>query len=420
MISINMPMKSFKSFFAELQSEVKVWVSRQIEVRLEAEVDGRLYRRSYERRVGVGSQQTNQQCQRCGTKQVRHFSRNGHRERQIVTRYGVLTIWLPRVVCDCGGSVALPFTILAPYQRLWEDVLEHIGRWAALGLSLRQRQDELGDQLHTQIGLRKLNEVVQDVSQPVEMVLSSVPPVVMLDAIWLTVFEDGATRQTDRLGRQRVSTHANKGCVLLALGLYPQTGRWGVLSWTLAESESQDAWERLLTPLELRGLYRERGVELFIHDGGAGLTAALKLMYPHVPHQRCLFHKLRNIWHAICPPTDLSGIDLRTFKRDLLHHARSIFFASSTDEALRLRDDFSRLWRDSQPELVATVCRDWHESIAFLRVHLRFPAWPLTALRTTSLLERLNRRFIRAAAAFHSGAGLSAILARILNPIRFI
>lgn len=60
---------------------------------------------------------------------------------------------------------------------------------------------ELGDQLHTQLGLRKLNEVVQDVSQPV----------VMLDALWLTIFEDGATRQTDRLGRQRVSTHAAKG-----------------------------------------------------------------------------------------------------------------------------------------------------------------------------------------------------------------
>src|SRR5579863_4258087 len=322
-------LKSFKSFFAELETGVKAWVSRQIEAQLEAEVDGWLKRGSYERRTRVGRQQTSSECQRCGTKEVRHFWRNGHRERQIVTSYGVLSIWLPRVVCDCGGSVALSFTLLAPYQRLWEDVVEQIGRWAALGLSLRQMQGEIGDQVHTQIGLRKLNEVVQDVAQPVEMVLSSVPPVVMLDAIWLTVFEDGPTHQTDRLGRQRVSTHANKGCVLLALGLYPQTGRWGVLGWTLAESESQDAWERLLTPLEGRGVYRERGVELFIHDGGAGLTAALKLMYPHVPHQRCLFHKLRNLWHAIRPPADLSGIDLRTFKRDLLRHARAIFLAPS-------------------------------------------------------------------------------------------
>lgn len=69
---------------------------------------------------------------------------------------------------------------------------------------------ELGDQLHTQLGLRKLNEVVQDVSQPV----------VMLDALWLTIFEDGATRQTDRLGRQRVSTHAAKGGV---------SSRWGCI-----------------------------------------------------------------------------------------------------------------------------------------------------------------------------------------------
>ena len=102
MTSIKTPMKGFKSFFAELESGVKAWVSRQIEVRLEGEVEGWVYRRSYERRVGT--QQTNHQCQRCGTKQVRHFSRNGHRERQLVTGSGVLTIRLPRVVCDCGGA----------------------------------------------------------------------------------------------------------------------------------------------------------------------------------------------------------------------------------------------------------------------------------------------------------------------------
>jgi len=52
-------------------------------------------------------------------------------------------------------------------------------------------QAEIGDQLHTQVGLRKLNEVVQHVRQPVELTLSSVPghPV---DAIWVTALEPDA------------------------------------------------------------------------------------------------------------------------------------------------------------------------------------------------------------------------------------
>jgi hypothetical protein len=52
---------------------------------------------------------------------------------------------------------------------------------------------------------------------------------------------------------------------------------------------------------------------------------------------------------------------------------------------------------------------------------MRFPNWAVTALRTTSLLERVNRMlryFFRAAGAFHSLAGLRAAVARVLAPYR--
>jgi len=340
-----------------------------------------------------------------------------------VTTFGVLTIWLPRVVCACGGSVPLPYSILRPYQRLWDDVLEQIERWARLGLSLRQMQTEIGEQLQTQVGLRKLNETVQHVRQPSELTLSRVPPVILLDAIWVTLLEPDATRCPDRLGRQRAHHQREKVCVLVVLGLFPQTGRWGVLAWGLADSESQEAWERLLAPLETRGIYRERGVELFIHDGGAGLVATLNLMYPHIPHQRCLFHKLRNLWHAIRPPVNLARGAALAFKRTLLRQAQAVFYASSADEAAQRRDAFCALWQAQQPELVATLCRDWSETMAFFRILARFPTWPPHYLRTTSLLERVNRmlrRLFRAASAFHSVAGLLATTARVLLPLRLI
>lgn len=423
MISIDKSVASFKSFIEDVRRGISQWVARRMEVQLEAEVEAWLHRRPYVRRERVGHHQTSSQCCRCGTRQVRYFSRNGHRPRQVVTTFGVLTIWLPRVVCECGGSVPLPYSILLPYQRIWDDVLEQTGRWAMLGLSLRQMQTEIGDQLQTQVGLRKLNEVVQHVRQPVELTLSSVPPVILLDAIWVTFLEPDAPSRQDTLGRQRVLKHREKVCLLVALGLYPQSGRWGVLAWALAEGESQDAWERLLTPLEMRGLYRERGVELFIHDGGAGLIAALNLMYPHIPHQRCLFHKLRNLWRTIRPPANLSRDQATVFKRDLLQQAQGIFDAASAEEAVQRRDTFCHQWQVEQPDLVATLCRDWPESIAFFRVLARFPAWPRQYIRTTSLLERVNRmlrRLFRAASAFHSAAGLLAAVARILNPLRLI
>jgi transposase-like protein len=421
MPSINDGLEDFNAFLSQLKGELGAWVTRRLEARLEAEVDTWLRRGPHERRQRAGRGGGGAVCGRCGSRRARDFSRNGHRRRQLVTTFGVLTFWLPRVVCGCGGSVQLPFSILRPYQRLWTDVLAQIQRWAEWGISLRQMQDTIGDHLATQVGLRKLNAVVRQVRSPLELTLSSVPPVILLDAIWVTLVEPTATLRPDRCGRQRHATRREKVCVLVALGLYPQSGRWGILGWEVAESESQAAWERLLVPLETRGVYRERGLELIIHDGGSGLIAALDLLYPHIPHQRCLFHKLRNLWQAIRPPAQATPAEVRAFKRTLIRQVSTIFSAASLNEACQLRDAFGQQWHAQQPEVVATLGRDWPESIAFLRVLARFPHWPRKHLRTTSLLERVNRmlrRLFRAAGAFHSSSGLRAAVARALTPLR--
>ncbi|MGQ9848743.1 MAG: hypothetical protein ACUVSU_01700 [Aggregatilineaceae bacterium] len=126
---------------------------------------------------------------------------------------GVLDIWLPRVVCECGGSGTIPFSVLEPYQRLWDEVGEQIGRWANLGMSLRQIQGEIGAQIGTQVGLHKLNEVVHQVSAAVEITLSSVPPVIMLDAIWMTLVEPTGATHTDHAGGQRTTKAKQEVCV---------------------------------------------------------------------------------------------------------------------------------------------------------------------------------------------------------------
>jgi transposase-like protein len=422
MMKINQSVLGFKSFLSELHNELKSRVAEAIQNQLEAEVQSWLFRGNYEKRQAV-SRQSQARCQRCGTQKACAFSRNGHRQRQLVTTFGVVTYGLPRVVCECGGSVSIPFSILQPYQRFWDDVVEQVERWASLGLSLRQMQDEMGETLNTQVGLRKLNMLVQDVSVPPDLQLTSVPPVIMLDAIWVTLLKDTPTMQTDQLGRQRGVKAPQKVAVLVALGLYPQSGRWGILGWQVADAESQDAWEALLLQLEQRGVYRERGVELFIHDGGSGLRAALNLIYPHIPHQRCLFHKLRNLWTSIQAPSNLTREKRRQFKREVLQSVLPLLDLQDVNEARQFRNTLCATWQDLQPTFVETLQRDWHETVAFFRVLKRFPNWQRTALRTTSLLERVNRmlrRYFRLVGAFHSLSGLVACVARVFNPKRLI
>lgn len=411
-----------QSFFSELHQALAHQVTRMIEEQLEQEVDAWLYRKWHERRQSV-KRRSQAYCQRCGTQQACDFLRNGYRNRQLVTQFGVIRFRLPRVRCACGGSVQIPFSIMKPYQQIWDDVVSQVHRWADLGLSLRQMQTEIGEQVNTQVGLRTLNQVVHTVEQPTEIVLTSVPPVIMLDAIWLTLLTPTGATQLDNLKRERVVKTKQKVCVLVALGLYPQTGRWGILGWHIAQAESKEAWQDLLVPLETRGVHRERSLELFIHDGGKGLRAALTYLYPHIPHQRCAFHKLRNLWHSIHVPEGVSKQERLDYKLQLLQPIQAIFYAEDETEAQQLRDAFIQGFGQQQPDLVATLQRDWHETIAFFKVLDHFPEWRRAALRTTSLLERVNRmlrRLFRPKGAFHSLDGLLATVARVLNPKRLI
>lgn len=414
--------EGFKSFFSDLQQILVNQVTQMLEDQLEAEVSSWLYRGHYERRQQV-KRQSQAHCQKCGGRKASEFMRNGYRKRSIVTQFGVICFRLPRVRCVCGGSVQVPFSIMKPYQQIWDDVVSQMQRWADLGLSLRQMQTEIGEQIGTQVGLRTLNKHIHEVTLPTFVQLSSVPPVVLLDAIWLNLLTPTGTTQKDSLKRERIVKSKQKVCMLVALGLYPQSGRWGILGWHVAEAESKEAWQDLLVPLETRGLYRERGLELFIHDGGTGLRAALDYLYPHIPHQRCAFHKLRNLWHSIQVPDTLTRQERTDYKRQVLQPIQAIFYADDERHATQVRDDLIQTFAQQQPDLVITLRRDWHETVAFFKILHHFPDWQRTALRTTSLLERVNRmlrRLFRPKGAFHSLDGLLATVARVFNPIRLI
>ena len=181
-LKINQNTTEIKSFLDDIYLHLNQLLAQSIEDQLESDVEMWLYRAPHERRKGV-CRVSQAQCQRCESRHAQDFHRNGHRKRQMVTGVGVVDFWLPRVVCDCGGSVEIPFSILRPYQQIWSDVELQVDRWADLGLSLRQMQTELGHQSQTQVGLRTLNQIVNQHDSVTTIELSSVPPVVMLDAI---------------------------------------------------------------------------------------------------------------------------------------------------------------------------------------------------------------------------------------------
>ena len=91
-------------------------------------------------------------------------------------------------------------------------------------------------------------------------------------------------------------------------------------------------------------------------------------------------------------------------------------------EACRRQRNFCHKWEERQPVAVATLRRDFEDTLAFYQVQaaaaLRGEVWPARRLRTTSPLERefrASRRRLAGAVIFHSPSGLAAVFHQLLT-----
>jgi hypothetical protein len=305
---------------------------------------------------------------------------------------------------------------LRPYQRIGEDVASQIQRWGALRLSLREMQQEAEQLMMSPLALRTLNQRLQQVSQAEETLATAVvvPPVLQIDAIWVTQLVPNGSYRLDRKGRRRACKKRIKRPIFIALGVWPESGRADVLAWRLAASEDEAAWLAFLSELEALGLRGENGLELIIHDGGSGLCAALRTVHFAASEQRCLFHKLRNLYQAIRLEQDgLTAKEKRQRRTAIFRDFCAIWQAKRKETLLRRYLQVVRDYRSSQPDAVRTLRADFRTTITYFDLLLLHPDWDRKHLRTTSRLERFNRRLrrrARAASAYHADSGLKAMI----------
>ncbi len=168
--------------------------------------------------------------------------------------------------------------------------------------------------------------------------------------------------------------------MLVALGI-THAGKKEILDFQLAPAESQCAWEAFLTTLHARGLTGE-GLTLIVTDGGAGLRAALPLVYPHVAVGRCWAHKTRNVLDRV------RVADRERFKRDV----HRISHAENRTVARRQARRLVERWHRCAPGAVRCLMQDLEDLLAFLVFD--DPHWRQAA-RTTNAIERRFREVRR-------------------------
>jgi transposase-like protein len=234
-----------------------------------------------------------------------------------------------------------------------------------------------------------------------------------VDAIWATLLRPNGQVRRDRKGRKRQVKGRFKVPIMIAMGVWPDSDRCEILFWRLGESESAEEWVKFLEILEAQGIRGENGLELILHDGGPGLCSALQTVWFDAEQQRCLFHKLQNIYRDIKAPESLTAKQRRRRRKKIFRDFQQIWEARRYDTMLRRYLKVVRTYRHTQPEAVATLRRDFRLTVTYYALEQAFPSWERRHLRTTSRLERFNRRLrrrLRAANAYHSETGLNAMI----------
>jgi len=179
--------------------------------------------------------------------------------------------------------------------------------------------------------------------------------------------------------RIRGAAQVKRRLVLCAYGITVM-GERRLLDHRLAKSESQACWEAFLNQLRERGLLG-RHLQLITTDGCPGLHAALDVVYPYIPRQRCWVHKLRNVASKL----------RRTQQKDCLAGARAIYQALTRREAVRCYWAWAQRWRKEAPKAVACLEQDLDSVLAFLGC----PETHRKAVRTTNAIERAFREVRR-------------------------
>ena len=177
----------------------------------------------------------------------------------------------------------------------------------------------------------------------------------------------------------RVKGSIEKVPVLVAIGV-TEGGQKLVLGLQSGDKESASNWREFFKDLKKRGLDSQK-VILGIMDGLSGLEKVFKEEFPKAKVQRCQVHVARNVLAKV--PKKL--------KEEVADDMRSIFYASSKKKAIEFFVKFKSRWKEEIPSAVRCL----EQSIDMCLTFLNFPEVEWISLRTTNIIERLNKEFKR-------------------------
>lgn len=177
----------------------------------------------------------------------------------------------------------------------------------------------------------------------------------------------------------RIDGTIERVAVLVAIGV-TDSGHRMVLGLQAGDKESASNWREFFKDLKRRGL-NGSSVTLGVMDGLPGLERIFKEEFPKAKVQRCQVHVSRNVLAKVP----------RKLKKVIGDEIRSIFYASSRQKAMEFFDQFRGRWEKELPSAVKSL----ENSLQACLTYLNFPEEEWICLRTSNVIERVNKEFKR-------------------------
>lgn len=307
-------------------------------------------------------------------------NRNGRYAKKVRTSEGEMSIQVPR---DRNGEFAPQ--ILKKHTSNTNELEDKIIGMYAKGLSVRDIQDTLEELYGIDVAPATISAITDKIWALVEAwqarPLSSIYPIVYLDAIHINLRRDGKVENT---------------AVYIVLGVDLEGHRDVLGHWIGTGAESANFWLSVITDLQTRGV---KDIFIACMDGLTGFKDAVLAIFPKTQIQRCVIHQIRNSLKYI------PWKDRKAFVEDL----KLIYQAATREIAEANLVKLGDKWRGKY----AVAVRSWENNWQDLSTFFDYPAEIRRLIYTTNTVEGYNRQLrkvIKTKGGFPNGEAVRKLL----------
>jgi transposase-like protein len=293
---------------------------------------------------------------------------NGNYLRKMISSFGeIRDIPIPRFRQRADD---LKLSSLDVFNQEEEKFFHLIEEMHLLGISQRKIKYLAEKCFGIKLSANRVGFVYKDLAEKEELNINSKP----LDDDFEYLLLDGIWEKTKGYGWDD-----NKSVLLCALGLRPN-GERKIVGFSLSREEDYENWHELLKKIKERGLAGKK-LELIITDDCRGLKNALNSLFPKIPTQICIVHKMRNVFKKT------SFTNRTPIAKDLTE----IFASSNKKEALEKAKATVKKWYLIEPKAMESL----RFNLEYCFTYFKFPKDKWKKIRTTNLLEREFRELRR-------------------------